>query len=267
MLSYTGYRLHQAPPLHKLSIPATTVTLVLSWGNPIRVLTAHDQLVTGTCWHAALVGLHTAAVTTETGGTAQGVQVEMTPLGAYSLLGIPLRHISDTMIEPADVLGQRWVARLVGRLAGATDWPARWAALNEALTHRLSEGPAPSPVTVEAWHRLCASKGTMPVAELARATGRSSRRLESLFREQIGLPPKQLARIVRFQHAITRPPRAGLTWAETAAACGYHDQAHMAREFRALTGLTATRFHSSAARAGDTTATPVHGRITALRIR
>ena len=59
------------------------------------------------------------------------------------------------------------------------------------------------------------------------------------FREQIGVAPKTLARVIRFDRAVRllrASAQQGL--AEIAFACGYFDQAHMNREFRELAGTT-----------------------------
>jgi AraC-like DNA-binding protein len=88
------------------------------------------------------------------------------------------------------------------------------------------------------------------VAELAAETGWSARHLNSLFHAEVGLSPKEAARVVRFDHArhrIARGARAatacagaadapGMGLADLAAECGYYDQAHLAREFRSLAG-------------------------------
>lgn len=67
--------------------------------------------------------------------------------------------------------------------------------------------------------------------------GMSLRQLERKFEQLVGLSPKQLARIIRFQSVFRS---AGCTpapaWAEVALDCGYYDQAHFIREFKQLSG-------------------------------
>ena len=57
----------------------------------------------------------------------------------------------------------------------------------------------------------------------------------------MGLPPKLLARIVRFDRLL-RQLRTGaaMSWADLALECGYYDQAHLVREVRRFTGVTPT---------------------------
>ena len=84
--------------------------------------------------------------------------------------------------------------------------------------------------------QLRASGGTASVTRVAIATGISRRQLERRFREQVGLPPRTFARIVRFQrafHALGRESGAAI-----AARCGYADQAHLVREVRRFGGQT-----------------------------
>lgn len=63
------------------------------------------------------------------------------------------------------------------------------------------------------------------------------------FRDQVGVPPKTLARIFRFERACARIRRAGNEgWGEIALACGYYDQAHFNRDFREFAATTPTEY-------------------------
>ncbi|MDT0395088.1 MULTISPECIES: helix-turn-helix domain-containing protein [Streptomyces] len=247
VVKYSGYRMRAAPLHRRVSVPAATVTLFFGWDAPLRLFTINNG--TAEERDSLIAGLRKNAIISEISGTGQGVRVELTPLGAYSLLGLPLRELAGAMISPAEALGQRWGAELIEQLAEVSSWTRRWAVLDQVISARLACSQAtPSPVVQEAWSNLVASHGTVTISDLAVITGRSRRRLETLFGEQIGLPPKTLARILRYQYALRMAPPVNRTWAETAAMCGYHDQAHLAREVRTLTGLTTTQFHAFAAR-------------------
>lgn len=75
------------------------------------------------------------------------------------------------------------------------------------------------------------------VAELAASTGWSARRLHRHALRAYGYGPKTLARVLRFRRAVGLA-RAGRPFADVAAECGFSDQAHLAREVRALSGTT-----------------------------
>ncbi|MFG2296491.1 helix-turn-helix domain-containing protein [Streptomyces sp. NPDC048603] len=244
------------------------MTLILGWGEPVHLRAAGTggEPESGV-WRSVLVGLRTSAVLGAYPGAGHAVEVDFTPLGAYACLGMPLVGLAGTQVAAEDVLGVRWTAVLTERLALAPDWGTRWAILDEALCRRLTAGPAPSPVVTEAWHRLRACHGGMPLRDLVAATGRGRRRLQALFREQIGLPPQSAIRVLRFQRALTMPPGSFRSLGELSAACGYYDQAHLNRDVRALAGLTPTELGGLSERALREGAGVVDGRLTGLPTR
>jgi len=101
-------------------------------------------------------------------------------------------------------------------------------------------GPAPAPEVRWAWRQLLASGGAIRITDLAAETGWSGHHLTSRFRTEIGLTPKAAARVIRFDRArhllVRHAADDGYRLADLAAACGYFDQAHLAREFRSLAG-------------------------------
>ncbi len=90
---------------------------------------------------------------------------------------------------------------------------------------------------------MLATDGSAPIAGLAAEAGWSRRHLTSRFRTEIGLTPKTVARILRFER-VTRTLKAdgGHGLADLAYACGYADQAHLNRDFRAFAGTTPTDY-------------------------
>ncbi|MEE1751200.1 helix-turn-helix domain-containing protein [Streptomyces sp. SP18CS02] len=238
------------------------MTLILGWGDPLQLFhEARSAPTARTTWHAMLAGLRTSSIWGGFGGVAEAVEVEFTPLGAYQCLGLPLHHLANGHTHPDEVLGAGWSARLTEQLISVPDWGKRWAVIENALARRLVDAPPPSPVVTEAWSRLRACHGQLSAKDLAAATGRGIRRLQVLFREQIGLPPQSVSRILRFQQALTLPPEASRSLADRAALCGYYDQAHMNRDFRDLAGLTPAQLCVLAERAVSRGKAPIEGRL------
>jgi transcriptional regulator GlxA family with amidase domain len=83
-------------------------------------------------------------------------------------------------------------------------------------------------------------RGALPVRALAADVGLGERRLERAFHARVGVPPKLLARIVRFR-AACRGLARGSAQAEVAHACGYADQSHLLRDFHDFAGTTPGR--------------------------
>ena len=130
-------------------------------------------------------------------------------------------------------------------------WPWAWQLIGDiplaALHGRWTACDAPAVDGAEA--RLGAARdldiiGTAivaapSVAAMSDATAMPPRALQRWFARHVGLSPRAWLRLRRFQSAFeTLPGEASL--AGHAAAQGFADQAHMAREFRALAGVPAT---------------------------
>lgn len=76
---------------------------------------------------------------------------------------------------------------------------------------------------------------------LAAEVGWSRRHLAARVRDELGLAPKALARLIRVEHAAQRV-RAGEPLADVAYGSGYADQPHFNRDFRELVGCAPSEF-------------------------
>lgn len=88
--------------------------------------------------------------------------------------------------------------------------------------------------------RMAGTAARVPsVRELAAASGLSVRRVQMIFRDDVGLSPKQLLRINRLQRVLALAQRDDRpSWARIAAEAGYFDQAHLLHDARAIAGAT-----------------------------
>ncbi|MDR2367498.1 MAG: helix-turn-helix domain-containing protein [Deltaproteobacteria bacterium] len=85
--------------------------------------------------------------------------------------------------------------------------------------------------------------GVMRVEDLEKRTLYSSRYINRVFTDNMGLSPKSFTKYVRFQHLIhemNKPVRPSL--ADLAVMSGYYDQPHFSKEFKDLTALTPTEY-------------------------
>lgn len=171
-------------------------------------------------------------------GPTRLVGVELYPWGAIRLLG-PLRPLIGNPCSIPAPVPERLAARIersliAGELDEALVLLEQWL-LERAAAVDLS--PSPALLVAE---RLFESRGQGTVSALADEASLSVRQLERQFHAQIGMTPKQLGRLSRFEAAqqFLQAARTPPSLTRLAQDLGYADQAHFNREFRAFAERT-----------------------------
>lgn len=230
-----GYRVPANPSgLHR-GLPSRHLTLVVELARPLRITGLSGRISA----HAVVGGLHTEPVLINASDPQEGLQYGLTPLGAYALLGVPAGNLCRQTVDLVELFGRHSVG-LLEQLQATAGWGQRFAVLDRALLSRLGDRTPRLPAEVaQAWRLVFASDGRIRVADVAEQVGWGRRHLSERFRRTTGLTVKEAARIARFE-AVRRlllspapPPLA-----ELAVRCGYADQPHLAREWRALSGCS-----------------------------
>ncbi len=159
-------------------------------------------------------GLATRPIRFGFSGDARFTAIKLWPWAWHRLGGAPCPGFADDWIEvaPASPLAALFEgdvpANLLAAFAGSSAPP-----LGRAILRHGS------------------------VSEIAREAGLSYRQLQRRFAAEIGMPPRTFLKLLRFREALIDIQANEDSLADAAAARGYADQAHMARDFRALVGV------------------------------
>lgn len=212
---------------------ATAWTLELSGGPVGPVLPDGCMDLLWIDGRLLVAGPDTRAMTPSVPATGRCAGLRFAPGTAPALLGVPAHELRDRRVELADLWAPDRVRALTDRVAGAPD-PA--AALEALALRAATRTAAPDPLMRYVAERLGAG---LSVTETARRAGIGARQLHRRSLAAFGYGPKTLARVLRLRRALALA-RSGMPYAEAAVRSGCTDQAHLAREMRALTGTTLT---------------------------
>ncbi len=246
-----GFAEHTATPGRWLMTPGPTVTIIVNLAEPFGGLP-----------RAFVGGIEQAHSVVRHDGRTCCLDLKLTPPGAFRLLGVPMHEIAGRVVDVTDLLGpgaRRLTEALVEApgepataegtppgTATAAAWNRRFDLLEEFLLRHAATGPEPSAPVEWAWRRMLESGGRTPIGALADEIGWSDRHLIAKFRQQIGLPPKTAARVIRFARLLQlldgAEGAAEARWDRLAVTCGYYDQAHLNRDFREFAGTTPTDY-------------------------
>lgn len=169
-------------------------------------------------------------------GPTRSLIVRFTAVGAYALMGGSMAELTDRHVPLAELApGAADVAERIvdGDVSNATTIALDWLlALSENRGRRDAHLDVMSAV-----RQIASSNGTEPVERIAERIGVGRRQLERLFRDQVGVGPKEFASLARFTFTVRHIGKRQ-SWADVAAAAGYSDQAHFIRSFKRRAGVT-----------------------------
>jgi AraC-like DNA-binding protein len=187
------------------------------------------------------------------GSTVVGLRFH--PGAAAGVLGLPPSELVDLELDAAQLWGRP--AATLGERAASSASPEQAAALVQQLVvDRLAAAADPDPLVAETVRRLGPWRAD-DVGSLRSSLSISERQLRRRCQAAIGLAPKTLHRMLRFQGFLAlvqfalsqgRDP-AGGGLVTLAADAGYADQAHLTRECVRLTGVTPGTFLRQTAQA------------------
>ncbi|MFI8262031.1 helix-turn-helix domain-containing protein [Streptomyces sp. NPDC085665] len=170
------------------------------------------------------------------------------PGTAPALLGVPAYELRDRRVELADLWPEPQVRALAERMNAYED-PG--SGLERLVRGRAARSEPPDPLAARVAAGLRAGES---VAAVAAAVDLGPRQLHRRSLDAFGYGPRTLGRVLRLQRALELA-RRGLPQAEVAHRAGYADQAHLAREVRALAGTTPGAYSAAHAPAGPATGT------------
>jgi AraC-like DNA-binding protein len=237
------------PAVEGDQFPAGGVSVLFNLGPPQALIDADTR---GIAWYdgAWAAGERERPLRLGAPWGSDLVGIQFRPGAAGAFLGVPLGALAGRIVDLADLWPD--AAQLRERLALAPGSEARLALLERELQARLVRArniaraatherlDALVEHAVEALRRRGAGAS---IGGLADDLGLSRRHLARVFADRVGLGPKALHRVLRFQRVIRATAAlARPAWAEIAVRCGYFDQAHLIRDFRRYAGIAPTEY-------------------------
>jgi len=216
-------------------MPRGAVDLVFALGEATASVRGAPPTPPG----AVVAGPRTTAFVLDAPARSRTLGVSLVPGGASALVGTSIHELRDRHTPLVELWGPA-ARRLEERLLTCGAAEARIEAVQEALLARLRDADRiPHRAARPAAARIAAAPQRSTGAALRDGLGLSERRVEQIFRAEIGLSPTRYRRLERFRSAARDLDRgARIGWARFALEHGYYDQSHLSHEFRAHAGLT-----------------------------
>jgi AraC-like DNA-binding protein len=237
---YEGYR---QPHAKERLLPDGSMELVVNLNDDLtRIYEPRDTERFRTLTGSVVVGAHSEYFVIDTAEQHTVAGVHFKPGGAFPFLGLPASELRNTLVSLEDLWGGL-ARQLRERLLEAGTPQAKLQVLERVLlaraAARLERHPAVS-FALQEFHGL---PHTRTIAAVTGQIGLSAKRFIQVFSGEVGLTPKLFCRVRRFQRVLRRiGARRPVEWAAVAADCGYFDQAHFIRDFRAFSGINPSAY-------------------------
>lgn len=223
-------------------LPNGRMELMINFGSLQRVLAFGKAAAAADHARYWIAGLQSQPLTIESTGVSDLISIRFRPGGAHAIFGMPIFELTDQVID-LDLLASRAIESLRTCLANAESFPARVRLIEDWLLSQLAAREHDHRLVLGALRSLEQSAGTQSITEVCEQIGLSHKHTIDIFKRLVGVTPKALARILRFNRLIDHVRTADdVDWARLAPQFSYCDQSHLIREFKRLAGVSPMQY-------------------------
>ncbi|MFK7934534.1 MAG: DUF6597 domain-containing transcriptional factor [Saprospiraceae bacterium] len=223
------------------AIPDGCCELIFHLGNRVQRISEKESVLNPRC---NFIGPMTRPYLIQSNGKMNMIGVRFYPHTAALFFKEKLWELRDQVIA-LDMLWGQSAAELAEQLHSKATASEQVALLEQFLIQRLAnQRVSIHPIAQHAIQQIIQQRGLLDIGKLCQRLRISTRYLELIFREAVGLTPKFFSRLIQFQQTFRHLPQArSLT--DLAYLSHYTDQSHFIRNCRQLTGLTPKKFFST----------------------
>jgi len=157
--------------------------------------------------------------------------------GAAPFFNFPISELNNKVQQLEPFFGKK-ISQVRSAIIAEKDTAKKFELIEQFFLNNIRKDFSENALFYESLELLASSPGLITIKDLALKAGITQKHLISLFRKQVGLSPKALGRIFRFQKVILELEKnKNIDWLQIVTDCGYYDQAHFIRDFYTFSGL------------------------------
>ncbi len=233
---YSGFE-----PEHTIDrfLPDGNVQLIFELTDEPQHIYDNDTLrEIQTCRRVWFSGFRTRPITIPSGRQSEMIIVNFQMGRAWPFLREPLHALTNTVVDAEQVLN----IDILGLREALLEQPTpeqKLALLEETLLRHYQQQLVQNPFVDFAVAKILSSPRQLSLKDLAGKVGYSQKHVIKLFKDHVGVPPKEFLKVIRFQQAVAQIEQRGtVNWLALALDCGYYDQSHFIADFKSFSGFT-----------------------------
>ena len=227
-------------------LPDGNIELIFNLSdNPLYIYDNETLAEIQTCQHSWASGLRTRPITIPSGIGGKMLVVAFKKGKAYPFYPFPMSEISDIVIG-SELIYKREILNLRERLIAAPTVAQKFNLVEAFLLQRARDSLEPNTASylVEfAVNKISNKPTTACLRQIIEQIGYSQKHFINLFKNHVGIPPKQFMKIMRFQKALLKIEKENdINWSDFAIESGFYDQAHLIHDFKNYSGFTPSEY-------------------------
>ncbi len=235
MVFYEGY---VSPHDKEKLLPDGSVFMLFDMQDGPKKLFRNDDFSKFTLFRNSYIsGQHKKFIHIEVTKESSMFVIRFKPGGAFPFLSFPLSAINNKVVQFEPVMDQI-ITQFRSELRMLKSPKEKFVFAEKFLLSIQKKDLTSFELLEPVVLALLENPEKFSTKELATKIGVSQKHLINLFSKQVGLNPKSLARILRFQKVLVTlesPERAD--WLQISTDCGYYDQAHFSKDFYDFSGI------------------------------
>lgn len=187
-------------------------------------------------------GQHKGFIHIEVAQNSSMMVLRFLPGGAFPFFNVPISKLNDK-VQQAELFWGDTIYRIREQIVAEKSIVTKFAIMEAFLLKKLEPAPEENKELSQAIATLVSEPFQITTKGLAKQAGMSQKHLISLFDRHVGLTPKYLARIYRFQKVILMlEEKKKIDWMQIVSDCGYYDQAHFVKDFYQFSGINPSKY-------------------------
>lgn len=194
------------------------------------------------CQNVWFSGFRTEPITIPSGKESEMLIVQFKKGKAFPFLIEPMQNLTNFVVDAELVISLK-ILNIRERLLEASTPFEKFQVLEKHLLKVYLKRLKENPFVDFAVSTIVATPNQCSIKTISDKVGYSQKHIIKLFKEHVGVAPKEFLKVIRFQKAIQQiENRVSVDWSQIAFDCGFYDQSHFIADFKHFSGFTPSEY-------------------------
>ncbi len=222
-------------PTKQRIVPDGCIEMCFILGDDVKRFTSETEFIIQP--RAMVLGQITKPYYVQPTGYVNTFTVKFYPYGFANFINHPIQELADKETPLTSLFEEQAAIDLEQKIIDAASTESRIEIIESFLSERLTTPSVVDNIVKSTIDALSSTKGKAPINSILQNDLSKRRNLERKFSKQVGISPRQLAKVIRLQAALKMIlNNKGESLTEVAYESEYYDQAHFTKDFKELTG-------------------------------